>query len=809
MLKHYLSTALRQLGRQKLFGAINVFSLAIGLAFCLLVLLFVRDELSYDQFHTNADRIHRLYRDVVEPSSPFDRELSMPIPAGPAMQATFPEVEAFVRLDFPNAALTVRHGETMVEQDGILAADPAFFDVFSFPLLSGRPETALAGPYSVVLTESVARRYFGEADALGQRIELRLGEGYVDLLVTGVAAPPPTGSSVQFEVLIPYDLFVRRLGAMQRAVDSWGATRSITYVMLREGADAANVQTQMPQFMETHLGSIFDQMRANGVLTTDGPPAVYRLQPMTDIHLNPEVPPGITPPSDPRYAYILGAIALAVLLIACINFTLLALGRSTRRAKEVGVRKAMGAQPRQLAAQFWGEAVLLSALALGIGIGLAALFLPVFNELAGKTLHFGAVEGLWAGGALLVLLAMTSLIAGGYPALVLARLQPVASLRNRAQVGGRSLLANGLVTAQFTLSVFLIVSTLVMAQQLRHLRTHNLGYQGEQVVVIPTRGLDSDTVLDRYRSLAEAEPTIDRVSGSNFAFGRGLWRRGFRYEGELKQVVSLRIADNYLETLRMDLIQGRDLDPQRASDSTSSILVNEALARDFGWDNPVGRQLPVEWGGLQNPTIVGVVRDFHFEALQAEVAPAVLYTTSSDPVLNVLVRIQPDAIPATLDQLRATWASLTHDVPFQYSFLDADMDQLYQSEERWSQIIGYGALFAVLIAGLGLFGVATLAAARRTKEVGIRKVLGASAAQLVLLLSKDFVVLVGIAIAIAAPVGYLAMRQWLDSFAARIDLGPRVFLLAGALALLVALATVSIQALRTATTDPVKALRYE
>jgi putative ABC transport system permease protein len=824
MWTNYLRVALRSLRRQKLYSLINVLGLAVGLAFCILVLLFVRDELTYDSTHERADRIYRLYRDPVD-GAPVDRELSMPIPAGPAMAATFPEVEAFVRLDVPGGTTTIRHNGHLFEQEGVLAADSSFFDVFTVPLAHGDAATALSDPLSVVLTAPVARKYFGAANPVGRTLSLRLSGEYVDLTVTGVTESLPSNSSIQFAMLFPYDLFVERFDFMTRVRDRWDATRSITYVLLREDADVEHLRAQMPDFMRTHLGFLHEEMREDGLLAEGEIPAIFRLQPMRDIHLNPEVPPGLTPPSDPKYSYILGGIALAVLLIACINFTLLALGRSARRAKEVGVRKAMGALRGQLMGQFWGEALLLSAVALALGLGLAQLALPVFNDLAGKTLTLGAVEGVGIAAGLLGLLLVTGLLAGGYPALVLSRLRPAVTLRDRASIGRANALTRTLVTAQFALSVFLIASTLVMVQQLRHVRSTNLGFQGEQVVVIPTRGLDGDQVLDRYRALAASDPGIEQVAGSNLAIGQSLWRRGFQYEGELKQVAIFRITDNYLETLDIPVAQGRGFDPQRTSDAANSILVNEALVRDFGWETPVGQQLPVEWGNvgedegsrLLNPTVVGVVEDFHFQSLHSAVQPAVFYTNPMDPILNLYIRLRPDSgsasgagsMPATLDRLRTTWATLTQDVPFEYAFLDERMDRLYQNEARWSQIVGYGALFAVLIAVLGLFGMATLTTAQRTKEIGIRKVLGASAAQIVALLSKDFARLVVLAIVLAAPVAYVVMERWLADFAVRIDVSVSTLGLAGGLALLIALLTVSVQAFRAAQTDPARSLRYE
>jgi len=811
MLRNYLKIAFRNLRKQKLYSLINVLGLAVGLAFCLLVLLFVNHELSYDQFHSDKERIYRLYREPVAENSPIDRELYMPIPTGPAMKADFPEVEEYVRLT-PFGTNVVRHEGELLEQDDVVFADSQIFDVFTFPLKAGSAESALTDPYSAVITEDAAEKYFGRTNAVGEVLSIRINGRFYDFTVTGVTEVPPSNSTIRYQVLLPQQTLFNINDAYGRVENRWDATRLITYLLLREGADADNVRAGLPQFMETHLGTMFDAMRDRGLLESEGPPIIYQLQPLPDIHLNPDVPGGFTEPSNPVYSYILGGIALAVLLIACINFMILAIARSTKRAKEVGMRKVAGAQRDQLMVQFWGEALLLTLIAFAFGIGLAETVLPVFNELAGKELTLAVLsDSVTLPAVLALMFIITGLVAGSYPALVLSGFRPIESLKENVSVGGFNNFTKSLIVVQFGLSVLLVIGTFVMSEQLDFMRDKNLGFRGEQVVVIPTDGLDGERTLNLYRDAMRNETGVISISGVNAAFDRGTWRRGFEYEGVLKQVAVFRVDPEFIETMQMRLTEGRNFDPGRATDSTNSIIINEAFAREFGWSkDPVGNVLPVDWKDrMKNPRVIGVVEDFHYRSLRTRIEPAIMYTNSMDPILNLVVRIRPENMPGTIDLLRSTWNEITNEVPFSYRFLDDGMDQLYRSEQRWSRILAYGSFFAIFIACLGLFGLAGIVAVGRQKEIGIRKVLGATVGGIVTLLSKDFARLVVIAIAVAAPAAWYAMQQWLQNFAYRIEIGAGVILLAGSAALAVALATVGWQAAKAARMNPADSLRNE
>jgi putative ABC transport system permease protein len=489
----------------------------------------------------------------------------------------------------------------------------------------------------------------------------------------------------------------------------------------------------------------------------------------------------------------------------------LAIGRSASRAREIGLRKVVGAPRTQLMRQFWSEAILLSCLALVIGIGLAELLLPVFNDLAGKTLRFDYVSNADTLLALLFLVLGTGLVAGSYPALLLSRIQPVETLKNRLKLGGANVVTRVLVVLQFTLSVFLIVSTFVMLRQLRYIQSKDLGFDKEQVVVIPLQGLDGQRVLRLFQNELGNRSDIAGVTGISNAFAWGTYRQSFKHKGEEKAVYIYGVASNFLDVLGMDLVAGRNFDPKRVADSMHAVIINEAMARDLGWNDPVGQVVSglFENKPWRNPAVIGVVKDFNFRSLHNPVEPMFITLDMDNAIYFMLVRIRPGEVAGALAALRTVWEKMASEVPFTYTFLDDDLDRQYQSEQRWGRIVGYASFFAILVACLGLFGLAALTVAGRTKEIGIRKVLGASITSVATLISKDFSWLVFIGIVLAVPAASFTMSQWLQDFAYRIDIGWWVFALAGGIALLIALLTVSTQAIKVALANPVAALRYE
>ena len=809
MLKNYLTIALRTLRKQTLYSVINVSGLALGIACCVLLLLFVADELTFDTMHADGDRIYRVSRITNtldgqpdgEPATPY-----MPIPAGPALVADLPEVDAAVRIK--RFDKLVRRGELTVE-DAVVFADPSILEVFTFPLVAGDPKTALAQAGNVVLSERAAATYFGVESPLGQTLQVQFEGRFEPFTVTGVAQVAPN-STARFDVLLPFENVYDAYPWMASRAESFDASSTIAYIRLHPDASIAAVEAKIPAFLEAHYGPHVQEMRDAGYWTSDAMPLAYFLQPLSDIHLNPDVRPGLTPPSNPLYAKILAAIALAVLLIACINFMTLAIGRSAARAKEVGVRKTIGARRGQIIGQFWGEALLMTLLGLGLGLALALLFLPTFSELTGKRLSLGLIDPWVAVASLAGITLLTGLVAGSYPALLLSRLKPVDTLKDRVRLGGANVFTRSLVVVQFALSVFLLTGAFILGAQLRYLQDRDVGYDDENVAVIAVGDHDGAAVLERYRAAHASDPAIQALTGTSSSFGHGTSSYGFQYEGRDVEIVQYRVAADFVETMGMDLIAGRDFNPALASDSTESVIINEALARELGWADPLGQTVDgFETASVQSPTVIGVVRDFNFRSQHVAVEPALLTLDPGEPIAFVLARIRPGQTREALASLSGTWAEIAPGLPFESTFLDEDLAAFYESEARWAQIVRYATLFALLVACLGLFGLASLAVAQRTKEIGIRKVLGASASSIAALLAKGFALLVALSVVIAAPLAYFAGQRWLEGFAYRIDLGPGIFLLAGGLALLVALLTVSTQALRAATADPVRSLRYE
>ena len=821
MLKNYLLVALRNVRRQKGYAAINVFGLALGLGCCLLILLLVRHEWSFDRFHARLGRIHRVVIRETPPGGGAEFRNLMPPDLAPAMAESFPGIERLTRVVIGERDV---QRDTEVLTETLLMADSTFFDIFTFPLIAGDAATALDDPQRIVLSEPTARRYFGEADAsvLGRTLTFEDGEERYDFTVAGVLAPIPEASSLQFDILMSF----RQYETLYIGSNDWGGRTSL-YVLLADGQKPAALQAALPPFTATQLAERIEERRASGFLADGADAFQLVLQPLRRVHVEPDV--GVNyevAPFDPRYGYILLGIAALVLAIAGINFVTLSLGRSTTRAREVGVRKALGAQRGQLRGQFWGEALLLSGLALPLALVMAVLALPRFNALTGKAFTFAALADPVSLVAMLGLVMLVGLAAGSYPAVVLARFQPSEVLRGSAKVRGRGRFASGLVVVQYAISIALIVCTLVMWRQLDYLLTKNLGFDGEQVIVVQTPRLTGDQerqVLEVFRTETVGRAGVVDVVQTAYAFTQSYDTYGWTEpDGTVIETHNFGVDFGYLDLLGMELAAGRWFSPDRPSDSTQSVVVNEAFVRKYGIEEPVGHVLAglaedSFFGGA--PTIIGVVRDFHFLSLHEEVAPAML-NMHPDYYMGMealLVKVRPDdpqsnpgqTVAASLALLEQTWEGVFPDKPFTHSFLDADLDAQYENERRWRAVLTDSALLAVVVACMGLFGLATLAVAKRTKEIGIRKVLGAPASRLVLLLSREFVGLVLVAGVVAAPVAYLAMSRWLDGFAFRVGIGPGVFLAAGALALGIALLTVSTQALRAAQADPVKALRAD
>jgi len=796
MLKNYLTVALRHLRRRKGYAFINVAGLAVGMACCLLIFLFVQDEQRYDRFHENADRIYRVVIERQAEEGVLHRAVTPPA-MGPTLAREFPEVLAATRFFSMGRTLVERGDRRFFEQD-VWLADSSVFNVFSFRLLRGDPATALSAPYSLVVTETLARKYFGDDDPLGQVLTL---SNDLDFTVTGVMADVPAHSHLAIDMLGAFE-------TMQDFVEegrlrNWIWQQFYTYLLLPEGYDAAGLAAKLPAFLDRY---------AHPETQLRGFTYVSHLQPLPDIYLRSASYQFDTGPrGNIVYVYAFSATALLIVLIACFNFMNLATARSMQRAREVGLRKVIGAQRAQLIFQFLGESVLMALLALGLAVGMAALVLPSFNAFTGKALsltkHLGLVAGLLAGGV------GVGLLAGSYPALYLAAFQPAHVLKGTAGRAGASILRQGLVVTQFTISTVLLIGTVVVMLQLDFIRAKNLGFAQEHVVVLPLRG-----DMDDNAEAIKAE--LLRHSGATAAAASwgvpGEWAAGddVRLPGhEETWPTGVMIVDyDFIDAYRMEMAAGRSFSRAFSTDSSAFVL-NETAARGLGWspEEAVGQPLWWdEWGTdhVRKGEVIGVVADFHFRSLHEAIQPLVLLIHPPS-VGQLSVRIRPDETAAVLDHLKAAWTTWAPGWPFEYGFLDEDLADEYEAEQQLARIIGIFSGLAILVACLGLFGLAAFMAERRTKEIGVRKVLGASAGSVVVLLSKDFTKLVALAFVLAAPLSYVAMSHWLGNFVYRIEISWLIFLIAGLVVLLIAVLTVSYQAIKAALTDPVRALRYE
>jgi putative ABC transport system permease protein len=816
MISSYVKVAVRSMARHKTLSAINILGLSVGIACFTLFMLNALNEFSFDRQHANADRIYRVYRwTEARRGEAAEGDPYLPMPLGPALKQDLADVEEYVRFQDSWVEDFVR-AKGPVTRMGVTYADPRMFDVFSFPLKYGDPGTALADLRSVVLTERAASRLFGPANPVGERLEIKLGDVFEPFTVAAVAEDPPENSSIRFDVLANFE-FLAGSARSQRSRDNWYHSAFQTFVLLRPGSRLADDADRLLRFRHKYYPGEEDDLRKAreaGLWTAAGAPVAYRLQPLRAMHTDPRMRGGVVPSVDPRSIWAMLAIAGSVLLIACINFTTLAIGRSAGRAREVVIRRVVGGQRKQLVFQFLSEAMIMSLTAGAIGLGLAQLLLPYFNALAGK--HLSLSLGLYPeiGPLFPGLVVFAGLLAGGYPALALSSLRPVEIMRKKIHLGGSNLFTRSLVTLQFALSVALIISTLVILGQLRFMRSTSPGFDKENVVSVHAEGTPADRLFPLFRQSVLGKPEIVDATASDIGLGQGTgWsRNGWDYEGRHKDTFEYSVQDNYLAVMGMELRAGRDFDPEIRADASTSVLVNEAFVRDMGWTNEqaVGQRLTGYTEKSENtPVIIGVVKDFHFRPFGEEVKPQLFNRFPGSPMRRFFVRIRPGDPRPALGVLREAWRQLVPDLPFAFSFLDDDLDAFYRSETRQAAVVGWAGGISIFLGCLGLFGLAALAAVNRTKEIGIRKVLGATSARIATLLSKEFIRLVVVANLIAWPVAWVAMNGWLRNFAYRIGLRAWVFALAGGLSLLVALVTVGTQAMRSAAANPVETLRSE
>ncbi len=816
LLGNYLKAALRRIKRQKGYSLINIGGLALGMAFALLILLWARDELSYDRFHANAKTLFRVEQDQNGGQGKFHIDVT-PYGMGPALEAEIPEIQEVARYNRLGTFL-VRQGEKTFFENRIVAVDPSFLRMFTFPTVRGDAGTALAGPASVVLTEDSARTYFGTDDPVGRTLTL---DNKYPFTVTAVLKSIPSNSSLRFDALVPIE-FLRSLGA---DLGDWENNGIFTFVQLRERSSISAVNAKITRLaLDRRLAVLrgdaenWKKVQANprrlkqynGYVSPD-----CMVMPIVGINLFGYI--GFDRSMQRiRTIHMFAAIGLFVLLIACINFMNLATARSVNRAREVGLRKTVGAHRRSIAGQFYGESVLTAVLAGAAAIALVVVLLPAFNAVAGKTTTIASLLSATFLLSIFAVTVVTGIVAGSYPALVLSAFQPIKVLNGRTADGARGASPRKiLVVVQFGLSVLLLIGMAVAARQIDFMRSKKLGYDKEQLIFLPLRG----ETRENYAALKERllrDPKIQGVTGTAqqpTEIGSNSWDAAWDgKDPNERYLISCEFVDyDYPETMKIEMAAGRSFSRKYLTDETEAFLVNESVPKLMGLDaaSAVGQRF--NFMGVDG-TIIGVMKDYHYLSVHESIEPLAVALTAGPkgwPVHFAVVRLKADDIPGSLESVKAGWLAVNSAYPFEYRFFDQDFDQMYRADERTGTILKIFAILAIVIACLGLFGLASFTAEQRTREIGVRKVLGASAPQIVVLLSKEFAKWVLFANVLAWPAAYFVMRNWLQRFAYRTNIAWWLFAAAGAGALAVALLTVSFQALRAAQTDPVKALKHE
>jgi putative ABC transport system permease protein len=797
MIRNYLKVALRNILRHKAFSFINIVGLAVGMACCLLILLFVRDELSFDRYHSNADRIFRLEDSFGERRDQADRLALSSAPFAPTLKNEFPQVEEAVRL-MPGGRRMVTIGEKKLYEDNIFFADNSLFSVFSFPLLKGDPGTALSAPNALVVSGKIAQKYFGTDDPLDKILKINDQE----FRVTGIMAEMPRRSHFYADMFASMATLERMPNMEERFFTNWARHEFYTYLLLREAGDAGRLEARLPTFIEKHAAQ---QLRA--IL---GETLSSSLKPLTRIHLYSQAQYELGANGDIRYVILFSVIAIFILLIACVNYMNLATARSAARAKEVGLRKTVGASRAQLVGQFFGESFLFTAIAMVLSVLLALGALPFFNSLAGKAIGPGDLRDGLIVGFMAAVLLLVGLGSGSYPAISISGFRPTGALKRSDRDGsGRALLRKALVIGQFAVSIALIIATAVVLDQLDFLRNRKLGFVKDHVVVIPVREKSIRTDIETIKADLKRNPG---VLSASLAIGvPGGTVAGDAIDlmtGEGRKKVTLRMiyADyDYIKTMGMEIAEGRDFSRDMGTDDREAIIINEAAVRGLGLRTPLETRF--EWNEKKG-RVIGVVKDFQFQSLRDEITPLVIQIFPNGARV-VAVRIRPDHIPETLAFLESRWKVFDPSHPFEYAFMDKTFDSIYRGEERLAGIFRTFALLAIFIACLGLFGLALYTVEQRTREIGIRKVLGASLGKIAVLLSKEFMLLVLMANVLAWPAAFYVMRRWLQNFAYRVEIRPGIFLASAGAAFVIALITISYHTLRAALADPVKSIRHE
>ncbi len=787
MFKNYILVTVRNLKKNSTYSLLNIIGLAVGMTAFILIALYVQYELSFDKYHENADRIYRVVR---------EGRAFTPAPLGPALKEKIPEVDSVARI-LRSSNTLISHEQNHFLEEEFYWADPETFDIFSIPFIGGDPETALNDPSAIVLSQRTAKKYFGDTDPMGKI--LTVSERY-EFKVSGVFDDMPANSHFVMDVVVPYETYFR---ITTNDITNWRSNFSYTYFLLRKGAD--------PEVMENKISPVIviPLLKAAGI---KGPyPKYFFIQPLTEIHLHSHLMQEIEVNNDMKYIILFSSVAFLILFIACINYMNLATARSLRRGKEVGMRKVVGAQKGQLIVQFLGESVAMAVLAMILSTMMVLMALPAFNNLVERELSLNPIQNPQLSLGLVFITFFVGLFAGSYPAMRMSGFRAISVLSGaftRSPKG--SSLRNVLVLFQFSITIILIVCTIAVREQLKFIKNVDMGYTKEQIITLPVRGgslrrniQSIKAELMRYSDII-AVSTSGRLPNNIDTFTSRDWTG--RNPDEPIPIFYNTAGYDFIDLFGMQIVQGRNFSRDFPSDEEGAFLVNETAVKVAEWQSPIGRKF-THWSG-QNGKIVGVIKDFHLQSLHSLIEPLYIFLDTST-FSHISIKIKSANIPATIDYVESILKKFSPSYPFSYSFFDEVFERAYFTEQRMGRVFGAFAILAIFIACLGLFGLTAFAAEQRTKEIGIRKVLGASDSKIFLLLSKEFVRWVLLANLIAWPISYFAMNKWLQNFAYRTHIGIVAFLISGGTALLIAYLTVSYQSIKSARANPVDSLRYE
>ncbi len=810
MISNYLKIALRNLSRFKTYSAINITGLAVGMACCILIMLYVFDELSYDRFNSKSDRIYRITVNGSLGDNDFIAAVTPP-PLRKVLLQDYPEVESVTRFrsfGYP----VLRYGDKVFSEEKFFWVDSSFFDVFTVEFLKGDPKTALTQPESVVITERMAKKYFGNEDPIGKLIN---SDNRRDYKITGVVKEFPENSHLHFDFLASiYSYpFIEQQG--------WLNNSFHTYLVLRKNYPAEQFAAKLPGMVEKNAYPEIERFLNTPMseLEKKGARYKYELQPITDIHLYSHLDAEIEPNSNIAYVYIFSLIAAGILLIACINFTNLATARSTNRLKEIGVRKTLGSSRPQLIKQFLTESILMTSIAVILSLIIIEISIHPFSELVGKKLTLNYFSNIYLIPMLMLFILIVGIFAGGYPALYLSSFNPVKVLKRETGQSGRNpWLRNSLVVVQFAVSITLFIGTIIVYNQLNYISNKNLGFNKDQIIVVKKTddvGIQRPGIIKSFITDLKSLPGVIDASNSDIIFGENLGNTPYKVYGTNENhLVNIMFADyNFASVYGIKMDKGRFYSESYGTD-TLAVVMNETAAKEFGIsEDPIGKQIEHAHGENENAfvvNVIGVMKDFHFQSLHQKIQPILIFLFYPDNFgRNISVKVNPNNINDKLKEIENVWHKYAGNQAFEYVFFDEQFAKAYAAEKRTGIIVTVFSILAILIACLGLLGLAAFTTEQRTKEVGIRKILGASVPGIVILLLKDFAKWVLISNIIAWPIAYFALNKWLEDFAYRIDLTIWAFVAASMIAIFIAIFTVSYQSIRAATANPVKSLRYE